>query len=262
MYYKLSNYYQNHRRYVQSLDSNQLKGDAQSYHTIKGGDCKPLDVTDGKPYYPCGLIANSYFNGAFRNHLLSLIHNEQGLNFDSQTDSYSQPVLLNPSGGASNQTYNMTEKGIAWPGEGDKYQKTSYKPEDVAVPPFWVESYPGGYTNSGLPDIHADEHFWVWMRAAGLPTFRKLWQKNTDEDMQAGTYSIDIYMSKSFSPPRVLQSSTTHSASLFPQTTPLPTSQEPRVLSSAQYRGLEAAIPSLASPTLLWPASASSSAWP
>lgn len=63
MYYKLTNYYQNHRRYVQSLDGDQLKGKAQSYHTIKGGDCEPLDVTDGKPYYPCGLIANSVFNG-------------------------------------------------------------------------------------------------------------------------------------------------------------------------------------------------------
>lgn len=91
----------------------------------------------------------------------------------------------------------MSEKGIAWPGEGEKYQNTDYKPEDVEVPPFWVERFPGGYTNSGLPAINDDEHFWVWMRTAGLPTFRKLWQKNTDDDMEAGTYSIDIFMSAS-----------------------------------------------------------------
>ena len=64
MYYKLSNYYQNHRRYVRSLDTNQLKGDARSYSDVQGGDCKPLDVLNGKPIYPCGLIANSVFNGA------------------------------------------------------------------------------------------------------------------------------------------------------------------------------------------------------
>lgn len=63
MYYKLTNYYQNHRRYVQSFDSEQLKGKDVSYSSVKDGGCKPLDVNNGKPYYPCGLIANSYFNG-------------------------------------------------------------------------------------------------------------------------------------------------------------------------------------------------------
>jgi hypothetical protein len=66
MYYKLTNYYQNHRRYVKSQNTDQLKGKAQSYNDIQGGDCKPLDVIDGKPVYPCGLIANSYFNGSCR----------------------------------------------------------------------------------------------------------------------------------------------------------------------------------------------------
>lgn len=91
----------------------------------------------------------------------------------------------------------MSEKGIAWPGEGEKYQNTHYTADQVAVPPFWIESYPGGYTNSGLPDIGNNEHFWVWMRTAGLPTFRKLWQRNDDEDMQEGTYSMQIFMSAS-----------------------------------------------------------------
>lgn len=62
-YYKLSNFYQNHRRYVKSLDSDQLKGKHVSASSIKGGDCKPLDVVGDKAIYPCGLIANSYFNG-------------------------------------------------------------------------------------------------------------------------------------------------------------------------------------------------------
>ncbi|GAA5845838.1 hypothetical protein JCM11251_001818, partial [Rhodosporidiobolus azoricus] len=62
MYYKLSNYYQNHRRYVKSVDSDQLMGDAVSTSSIDGGDCKPVDTIDGRPIYPCGLIANSLFN--------------------------------------------------------------------------------------------------------------------------------------------------------------------------------------------------------
>lgn len=64
LYYKMTNFYQNHRRYVKSVDPNQLKGDHVSAHDIQTGDCKPLTTDEnGKIYYPCGLIANSVFNG-------------------------------------------------------------------------------------------------------------------------------------------------------------------------------------------------------
>lgn len=65
LYYKLTKFYQNHRRYVKSLNLNQLKGQAVSFGSVKGGDCKPLDVIGDKIIYPCGLIANSLFNGLF-----------------------------------------------------------------------------------------------------------------------------------------------------------------------------------------------------
>lgn len=64
IYYKLTSFYQNHRRYVQSLDTDQLKGDAVKTDTLKNGPCKPLGTdSDGKAIYPCGLVANSLFNG-------------------------------------------------------------------------------------------------------------------------------------------------------------------------------------------------------
>ena len=63
LYYKLTNFYQNHRRYVNSLDSDQLKGKHRTAKDLKGGDCKPVAVEDDKIIYPCGLIANSQFNG-------------------------------------------------------------------------------------------------------------------------------------------------------------------------------------------------------
>lgn len=63
LYYKLTNFYQNHRRYVKSLDSNQLRGKFVSPKNLNKGDCKPLAVIDNKAVYPCGLIANSWFNG-------------------------------------------------------------------------------------------------------------------------------------------------------------------------------------------------------
>ena len=71
LYYKLTNFFQNHRRYVKSIDMNQLKGDFVSTNTLKSGDCKPVAVTDDNPpkaIYPCGLIANSVFNGMYVSH--------------------------------------------------------------------------------------------------------------------------------------------------------------------------------------------------
>lgn len=62
-YYKLTNFFQNHRRYVKSLNSDQLKGKFVSPHDLDNSDCKPLSTIDGKAIYPCGLIANSLFNG-------------------------------------------------------------------------------------------------------------------------------------------------------------------------------------------------------
>jgi len=65
VYYKLTNYYQNHRRYVQSLNADQLKGKAISAAALRSSSCKPLDTLGDKPIYPCGLIANSVFNGTW-----------------------------------------------------------------------------------------------------------------------------------------------------------------------------------------------------
>ena len=181
MYYKLTNYYQNHRRYVKSIESDQLMGDAKSYNDISGGDCKPVDVRDGLPIYPCGLIANSVFN-----------------------DSFSQPLLITPAADASqstNITYNMTDRGIAWPGEAKKYGITKYNISTAVPPPFWQARFPNGYTaENPIPNLKEDEHFQVWMRTAGLPTFRKLYYRNDDETMAAGEYEIRIFLNYPVAP--------------------------------------------------------------
>lgn len=69
LYYQLENYYQNSRIYVKSVEPNQLQGQALPYSQLS--DCSPLQgppgfdsMGDQRPvYYPCGLIANSFFNG-------------------------------------------------------------------------------------------------------------------------------------------------------------------------------------------------------
>ncbi|EDW46135.1 GM13400 [Drosophila sechellia] len=61
MYYGLTNYYQNHRRYVKSRDDEQLLGHLSQTPST---DCAPFayDPDSGKPIAPCGAIANSLFN--------------------------------------------------------------------------------------------------------------------------------------------------------------------------------------------------------
>lgn len=179
-YYRLTNFYQNHRRYVKSVDIDQLKGRARSASDINSGDCEPLKnapAPDGRPYYPCGLIANSMFNDSFDNFVYTSANNQDAKN------------------------YNFTKDGLSWAHEGDLYGKTAYKPEDVAVPPFWVEQWPNGsYTGQTLPDLHTWEEFQVWMRTAGLPTFSKLAQKNDKDTLREGTYRMKIYDRKTHSP--------------------------------------------------------------
>jgi len=168
-YYRLTNFYQNHRRYVKSLDTDQLKGDAKSASSIDSGDCDPLQLApNGKPYYPCGLIANSIFNDTF--------------------DNFTAQNVKPP-------TYNMTQKGIAWGSEADLYGKTKYTADQIVPPPNWQTRYPkDGYTDErGIPDLHTDEAFQVWMRTAGLPTFSKLAMRNDHDVLQAGTYRIKIW---------------------------------------------------------------------
>ncbi|TAQ90952.1 hypothetical protein B7494_g688 [Chlorociboria aeruginascens] len=179
-YYRLTNFYQNHRRYAKSFDSDQLSGKAVSASTIHSGDCTPITTADvngkSKPYYPCGLAANSLFNDTFYNPIL--------LNLDKEAQE--------DSPGATNSTYNMTQNGIAWASDRDLYGQTKYNWSEVLVPPNWVLRYPNNYSDSYHPDLVNDEPFQVWMRLAGLPTFSKLAQRNDNETMSSGDYTVNV----------------------------------------------------------------------
>lgn len=172
-YYKLTNFFQNHRRYVKSLNSDQLKGQVVSAKDLEGSDCKPLATINNTAIYPCGLIANSLFN-----------------------DTFSNPLLLNPSGGdISSEVYEFTSSGIAWPGEAKKYASAPgyANLSEIVPPPNWHDRFPIGYTTDNPPpDLHHDEHFQNWMRTAGLPTFTKLYGRNDTQSMPKGTYRIII----------------------------------------------------------------------
>ena len=70
IYYGLTNFYQNHRRYVKSREDGQLQGDVEK--DLSSSDCDPFNIvtvnktdetgTEERKYIPCGAIANSMFS--------------------------------------------------------------------------------------------------------------------------------------------------------------------------------------------------------
>jgi len=171
-YYKLTNFFQNHRRYVQSYDPKQLVGEHRTFDDLKNGNCKPTATDGDKIIFPCGLIANSIFN-----------------------DTYTNLTNLNPPSGASSN-YSFSQTGIAWHNEFKKYaEQPGYNLSEIVPPPNWALKYPNGYTTDNPPpNLRADEHFQNWMRTAGLPTFTKLYGRNDNDELIKGRYEITINM--------------------------------------------------------------------
>ncbi|KAI9302542.1 CDC50/LEM3 family [Cunninghamella echinulata] len=175
IYYKLNNFYQNHRKYVKSLSYSQLSGEIITDVEARAS-CNPLAVSpDGKIYYPCGLIANSMFN-----------------------DSFSNLLLLNPANTSNNSTlYNFSSTDIAWPSDRQRYKETQMPAESITPPPNWVRRYPQ-YTRDNIFNPQEDEHFQVWMRTSWYPTFRKLYSHYSNgggvnvPPLGHGSYQIQV----------------------------------------------------------------------
>jgi len=173
VYYQLSNFYQNHRRYVKSRSDIQLAGSGESdVQTL--GDCDPWEYfSDHTPsnidqidtggaqlnqikLNPCGLIANSQFNDTF-------------MMFDG--------ACVSADNCSSLSSIDWTKKGIAWSSDREKKFKN-------------YNGFDGTPTVLQQKDIE-DEEFVVWMRTAGLPTFKKL-HRIIHGGLQAGEYTMRI----------------------------------------------------------------------
>ncbi|KAJ9066620.1 alkylphosphocholine resistance protein lem3 [Entomophthora muscae] len=172
LYYELTEFYQNHRSYVKSVSWPQLRGEENLDIKALRDVCKPLagKEVDGVfiPFYPCGLIANSIFNDTIY----------------QLTKTENQVV------------YEFSEKNIGLSADKERYKKPPYHPKEVLPPPYWVNRYTNGVYSDEQPppDFSQDEHFWVWLRTAGLPRFRKLYGRNDTTVIPKGMYEIKIMM--------------------------------------------------------------------
>ncbi|RLV90395.1 Alkylphosphocholine resistance protein LEM3 [Spathaspora sp. JA1] len=169
-FYRLHNFYPNHRRFVKSFSEDQLNGKAATLNTIKnnvGQNCQPLsNDNQGRKIYPCGLIANSLFNDTYSSTF-------EGVN-------------------GTSSDYSLTNKGIAWATDKERFKKTKYNHTEIVPPPNWFKKFPNGYNETNIPDISTWYEFQNWMHPSGLPTFNKLALRNDNEELKAGIYQINI----------------------------------------------------------------------
>lgn len=116
-----------------------------------------------EPAIPCGLVAKSMFNDQFSNFF--------------KVDQPDTEIKINSD-------------GIAW--ETDrlhKFDNVKDVPADHKNPKTNTKKGEE-WKNVQWIDMK-NEHFIVWMRYAGLPTFRKLWGK-LDQDLEPGAYKLTI----------------------------------------------------------------------
>uniref|UniRef100_A0A1I8IK04 Cell cycle control protein 50A n=1 Tax=Macrostomum lignano TaxID=282301 RepID=A0A1I8IK04_9PLAT len=147
-YYALTNFYQNHRRYVKSRDDSQLLGwKPGSEEPLQ--DCSPYrqDPGSGSWILPCGAIANSLFNDTFQ------------LFYHSPTAGADLAVEV-----------PWTSRGISWASDRERKFGRVNNFTGTSKPPNWRLSPEQRSADS----FQGDEELIVWMRTAALPSFRKL----------------------------------------------------------------------------------------
>jgi hypothetical protein len=176
VYYKLTNFYANHRKFVQSRSEPQLMG---SEGDVK--DCDPIQENpDHQKLLPCGLIAYSFFNDKIK----AVV---------TRRDSSDTIDLCPPSNCSKSSTEGgqwsdnswhfeglWEQKDIAWASDRDKkFAKTELKSGISNVGKLQ------GWQGVTLPSTR-DEDLMVWMRTPALPHFTRLHRIIRDIDLNKG----------------------------------------------------------------------------
>ena len=165
-YYKLSNYYQNHRRYVSSQSVYQLHG---NNNPSDQSSCRPgeWEYYSGHGFqqtiYPCGVIAGSFFNDTFTTSVIPI-----------GGGSFTPVALGSPQSAYASQSWDAST--IAYPGDlSTKYQINLDTLANLALPLNESRFSRIGPLGFVLP-LPNNSDFAVWQRVAALPTFKKLYR--------------------------------------------------------------------------------------
>ncbi|XP_065903238.1 cell cycle control protein 50A-like [Dysidea avara] len=163
MYYSLHNYFQNHRRFVNSWSGDQLRGEDLEDE----GTCEPLDHNDSDvTFLPCGVIANSFFNDT-----LQLINRDTSVDIiEDRTD-------------------------ISW--ESDRDTRFQNADGNMTIPPTRGTTQPKNwqFDISELNNSLENEDFIVWFRVSAFPNFIKLYSRlyvMGGDTLPAGNYTLQV----------------------------------------------------------------------
>ena len=155
LHYKLTNFFQNHRRYIYSRSDAQLRGEFLTYNELSScGDYRSVNGSHEVKdlLVPCGATALSFFNDTFN--------------------------WMNDTG--NNQ---FSDAGISWRSDREKLFKPPNEKYNESVQ--WLnESHVEGNIRS--------ERFITWMRTSTLPTFIKIAQRCIKCSIDPGKYMIHI----------------------------------------------------------------------
>lgn len=184
-FYELTNYYQNHRRYLKSRSDSQLQGKVYTTTGDVKTACSPRYLaSDGRILDPCGLNALSVF-----------------------TDSFE---LLRKRSEGRYEVIPMdeTRDTICWHFDLDSRFKNPSKEERekyASSVDFWLfEPAMRKALHMDVPGVGEgveNSHFIVWMREAALPNFRKIYGKVEETPLKLPIYvniTGDTYDVKSF----------------------------------------------------------------
>jgi hypothetical protein len=188
VYYELENFYQNHRMYVKSQSTKQLldtldTSNESDMKTLKEDSCENMatyiepTTKVEKLLWPCGLIAQSYFNDQFKLTSASLNAgfklNEDGIAWESDYDKFKNPDGFKyaeyDSAKNTCENHGLPSDCKSWPLTGTTKYKYWYPDFDKRQ--YIFQTYPQINPIKGLND----EHFMIWMRTAALPKFRKIY---------------------------------------------------------------------------------------
>lgn len=160
---------------MSSRSDRQLQGQGPTTSSAIS-DCTPLISANATTNYtlfynPCGLVASSWFNDEFTNFQMS----------------------------ATGDPVTWDRSNIAWPSDrAVKFQRIPTadilaNPGIIGVPPPNLAQFVDP-TSMDVQNRYFDvtnEDFIVWMRVAGLPTFRKLYAK-LPNGLPSGDYSMVV----------------------------------------------------------------------
>jgi predicted small integral membrane protein len=148
-YLQLKDFYQTHEFYAKSRSDKQLEGEP----TEEIDSCAPLERTDGRIIYPCGIISNTFVQDKFTLY-------------------------------RGNERIPISTENISWKSERKKVNVTSYSLDEIVSPPLWSPY-------EEVPDLSTNFRFINWMMRAPFPTFRKLYGR-IEDGFEAGEYVLHV----------------------------------------------------------------------